>query len=182
MFTASTIAGVAILFMQPYRVVRIMTFLDPWKNAKTSGFQIIQSYLALASGEVVGKGLGNSSEKLFYLPEAHNDFILSVIGEELGFVGVVSVVILYLLFLFLGLKAAFTIRNRLGKMLITSITFTIVLQALLNMGVVMGLLPTKGLNLPFVSYGGSSIIVNLFAIGIVLSTIRAAAKESSVKV
>ncbi len=177
LFGIGSAVGVLVLFMQPYRVARVMTFLDPWKNSKTSGFQIIQSYLALASGKITGKGLGNSNEKLFYLPEAHNDFILSVIGEELGFVGVVIVIALYALFLFFGIKAAFAVKNRLGKLLIASLTFAIVTQALLNMGVVMGLLPTKGLNLPFVSYGGSSMIVNLFIVGIIISTLRTCSRS-----
>ena len=160
------------LFIQPYRVKRILAFLDPWKNAKTSGFQVIQSYLAFANGSFWGAGLGNSKEKLFYLPEAHNDFIFSVVGEELGFLGIVFTISLFLLFIYCGLKLAVRCRDRWSTLLISSIVFIIGLQVVINMGVVMGVLPTKGLNLPFISYGGSSMVANFFAVGLVLSSVR----------
>ncbi len=169
LLTSGVSVGIALLFLESYRIQRIFTFLDPWKNPKTSGFQIIQSYLAFASGGVFGEGLGNSNEKLFYLPEAHNDFIFSVIGEELGFLGVVLVVILFIAFIFLGFKIALRLTSRTSQILVTSIIFLIGFQGLLNMGVVLGLLPTKGLNLPFISYGGSSMVSNFFAIGLVFS-------------
>ncbi|MEI8347394.1 MAG: putative peptidoglycan glycosyltransferase FtsW, partial [Pseudomonadota bacterium] len=143
-----------ILFLQPYRVARILTFLDPWKNPKTSGFQIIQSYLAFANGSIVGEGLGNGHEKLFYLPEAHNDFIFSVIGEELGLIGVLFTICVVVLFLYLGFRLALIVNNRISLILISSVVFTLSFQSFFNMGVVLGLLPTKGLNLPFISYGG----------------------------
>lgn len=167
-----TVIGITLLFTQSYRIMRIMTFLDPWKNPKTTGFQIIQSYLAFANGSWFGQGLGNSNEKLFYLPEAHNDFIFSVIGEELGFFGVMILAILFLFLIYFGLKMAVTIQNRMVMILVASIIFLIGLQATLNMGVVLGLLPTKGLNLPFISYGGSSLISNCFGIGLLFSAIR----------
>lgn len=163
------IAAMSLLVVAPYRVQRIMTFLDPWKDSKSSGFQIIQSYLAFANGAIFGKGIGNSNEKLFYLPEAHNDFIFSVIGEEFGFLGVILVVSLFIGFIYLGFKLAVRIENRVAAIFVASIIFAIGLQASLNMGVVLGLLPTKGLNLPFISYGGSSMIANCMAIGLVLS-------------
>jgi len=171
-FFTGTIAGTFILFTQAYRVERVLTFLDPWKNPTTSGFQIIQSYLAFANGSIFGQGLGKSTEKLFYLPEAHNDFIFSVIGEETGFVGVVLIIAAFIAFTYFGFKCATEINDRIKTILVSSLVFTLSLQAALNMGVVLGLLPTKGLNLPFISYGGSSLVCNLFAIGLILSAIR----------
>lgn len=164
--------GAMILVSQPYRVRRLFAFLDPWKNPRGSGFQIIQSLFGFANGGIVGEGLGNSNEKLFYLPEAHNDFIFSVIGEELGFLGVIVLVALFLGFVYQGLKVATKIDDRYGAMVVSAVTYTIGLQAFLNMGVVLGLLPTKGLNLPFVSYGGTSLIMNCVGVGIILSVYR----------
>ena len=120
----------------------------------------------------MAKCLGNSNEKLFYLPEAHNDFIFSVIGEELGFIGVIVLVALFVGFIYQGLKVATKIDDRYGAMVVSAVTYTIGHQAFLNMGVVLGLLPTKGLNLPFVSYGGTSLIMNCIGVGIILSVYR----------
>ncbi len=170
-FVLGVLGLIPILLAQPYRVRRLFAFLDPWKNPQTSGFQIIQSYLAFANGSIFGTGLGNSNEKLFYLPEAHNDFIFSVIGEELGFIGVLSVVLLFLSFVFFGFRLVTKLEKRSSVILATVIIFSIGFQASLNMGVVLGLLPTKGLNLPFISAGGSSLIANMFAIGLFLSTL-----------
>ncbi len=167
-----SVAFVALLVAAPYRVKRLMSFLDPWADPQNSGFQIIQSYLAFAEGSLFGKGLGASVEKLFYLPEAYNDFILSVIGEELGFVGVAVIATLFLIFLYLGFKLASQSKVNAGKIFIAGYTFLISLQAFLNMGIVLGLLPTKGLNLPFVSYGGSSLLCNLIGLGLIISLQR----------
>lgn len=169
------IGGIAIVgavFLKSYRIVRLLSFLDPWKNPKTSGFQIIQSYLGFANGGIFGQGLGNSNEKLFYLPEAHNDFILSVIGEELGFLGVATIVTLFLFLVYLGFKLAIKLKSKWGMILVSAIIFTIGFQAVLNMAVVLGLLPTKGLNLPLISYGGSSLISNFFAVGLIFSAVK----------
>lgn len=166
------IGGIFILFSQAYRVKRMLTYLDPWKNPQGSGFQIIQSYMAFANGSAFGQGLGNSNEKLFYLPEAHNDFIFSVIGEELGFIGVMVVITLFVMFLYYGFRMALKLRDRLALIAAASIIFVLGLQAMLNMGVVLGLLPTKGLNLPFISYGGSSLLCNFFGLGLLLSLIK----------
>ena len=170
--------AVLALFSQPYRVKRLLTFLDPWKNPLGSGFQIIQSYLGFANGGVWGLGLGNSNEKLFYLPEAHNDFIFSVIGEELGFIGVIGLALLYMGFLLFGFRIALNIKDRLSSLIISSVVFTIAINAVLNMSVVLGLLPTKGLNLPFISSGGSSLLSNFFGLGILYSVIRSYMKKS----
>lgn len=169
---AGGVGGVVVLFSQAYRVKRMLTYLDPWKNPQGSGFQIIQSYMAFANGSAFGQGLGNSNEKLFYLPEAHNDFIFSVIGEELGFIGVMFLICLFVAFLYYGFKLSVQLKERIGIIMSSAIIFVLGLQAMLNMAVVLGLLPTKGLNLPFVSYGGSSLICNFFGIGLFLSVIK----------
>lgn len=174
-FYSAMVLGVAglggILVAAPYRVKRLLTFLDPWADPQNSGFQIIQSYLAFANGHVFGQGVGNSTEKLFYLPEAYNDFILSVLGEELGFIGLLAVVALFMVFVFLGFKLALTAKSKVNQQIISCLIFSIGLQAFLNMGVVLGLLPTKGLNLPFISYGGSSLVANLVGIGFIFSAL-----------
>jgi cell division protein FtsW len=162
-----------VLASAPYRVKRVMTYLDPWSDPLNSGFQIIQSFLAFANGSLLGLGLGNSNEKLFYLPEAHNDFILSVIAEELGFVGVTFVVLLFFSFIFLGFRLAIKAQSTSRVLFSLAAIFAIGTQAFLNMGVVLGLLPTKGLNLPFISYGGSSLLSNFFLLGLFFSAISA---------
>lgn len=161
----------AILVAAPYRVKRLLTFLDPWADPQNSGFQIIQSYLAFANGHIFGQGIGNSNEKLFYLPEAYNDFIFSVLGEEMGLVGILFVILLFVAFVYIGFKLALTIRGKINKIFVASIVFTVGFQAFLNMAVVLGLLPTKGLNLPFISYGGSSLVANLIAVGLMFSAL-----------
>ena len=166
-------AVLGVLLMAPYRVARLITFLDPWKNPKSSGFQIIQSFLAFSNGGVTGKGLGNSNEKLFYLPEAHNDFIFSVIGEELGLIGVVAFIFILMIFIYNGLKLSTQNNNNfIQHLIICGVVFLISYQSFLNMGVVMGVLPTKGLNLPFVSFGGSSLVCNFFGVGVLLSALK----------
>lgn len=166
------IGAFGILISAPYRVKRILTFLDPWKDPRGTGFQIIQSFLAFANGSFFGQGLGNSNEKLFYLPEAYNDFIFSVVGEELGFLGVLATAIMFVGFIFIGFKMAISLRSRVGSIMVSTVIFTIGFQAFMNMGVVLGVLPTKGLNLPFISYGGSSMVANLAALGLIFACIR----------
>ncbi|MFP5385439.1 MAG: putative lipid II flippase FtsW [Bacteriovoracia bacterium] len=166
------ISAFGILISAPYRVKRLLTFLDPWKDPRGSGFQVIQSFLAFANGSFFGQGLGNSNEKLFYLPEAYNDFIFSVVGEELGFVGVIVTVLMFISFIFIGLKMSISLKSRVGSIMVATIIFTIGFQAFMNMGVVLGVLPTKGLNLPFISYGGSSMVANLAALGLIFACIR----------
>ncbi len=161
-----------------YRRERILAFLDPWSKPMSKGFQIIQSFLAFGNGGISGRGLGMSHQKLFYLPMAHNDFILSVVGEELGLIGVIAVVAAFVILLARGLKIAADAPDSFGSNMAAGITLMIAIQAIINMGVVMGLLPTKGLPLPFISYGGSSLVVSLTAAGILLN-ISAAAREKS---
>src|SRR5690606_25080520 len=137
------IGAFGILISAPYRVKRLLTFLDPWKDPRGSGFQVIQSFLAFANGSFFGQGLGNSNEKLFYLPEAYNDFIFSVVGEELGFIGVLVTVLMFISFIFIGFKMSITLKSRVGSIMVATIIFTIGFQAFMNMGVVLGVLPTK---------------------------------------
>ena len=153
----------------PYMTRRIRIFLDPWKDPDGAGFQTIQSYIAFGSGGVWGTGLGEGKQKLFYLPEAHTDFIFSVIGEELGLVGVTAVIALYMVILGCGVKVALGARTLFGTYLALGLTFMISLQAAINMAVVMGILPPKGLPLPFISYGGTSLVVSMVAVGIILN-------------
>ncbi|OUR93003.1 putative lipid II flippase FtsW [Halobacteriovorax marinus] len=172
-FVSGIILGGVVLVSAPYRVKRLLSFLNPWENAQGSGFQIIQSWIGFANGGFFGMGPGNSIEKLFYLPEAHNDFIFSVIGEEFGFLGVFLMAGLFLSVIYFGFVLAMKVKLREGSLLMAAIIFVIGIQSVLNMGVVLGLLPTKGLNLPFISYGGSSLLSNLFGLGLFFSVLRA---------
>jgi cell division protein FtsW len=155
-----------------YRLRRLLTFLDPWQDASRGGFQIIQSYIAFGSGQLWGLGLGESRQKLFYLPEAHTDFIFSVIGEEMGLLGALSVLGFFAIIVARGFRLAAKIEQPFGQYLAFGLTTLLGLQALIHMGVVMGLMPTKGLVLPFISYGGSAMVMNLMAAGMLLSLSR----------
>ena len=152
-----------------YRKGRLTTFLDPWSDPGNAGFQIIQSFLAFGAGKLFGVGLGDGKQKLFYLPEIHTDFILSVVGEELGLLGVAAVVALFILLIVRGFQTCLRAPDLFGTYLALGVTVLISLQTLLNMGVVLGLLPTKGSTLPFVSYGGTSLMINLMGLGILLN-------------
>lgn len=152
-----------------YRHARVLSFLDPWKDPMNSGFQIIQSYLAIGSGGLAGLGLGNGRQKLFYLPEAHTDFILSVIGEELGLAGMMVVLMAFAILVVRGFSIALKSPDTFGYYLGLGLTFLIGFQAAINMGVVTGLMPTKGLPLPFISFGGTALVLNMVAVGLLLS-------------
>jgi len=158
-----------LIMQAEYRLHRWLSFLNPWDDPQGIGFQIIHSFLAFGSGGILGAGLGNSKQKLFYLPEPHTDFALSIVGEELGFLGVVFIVVLFGLLIIRGMKVALEARDLYSSYLALGLICLIGLQAAINMGVVMGLLPTKGLTLPFISYGGSALIFNLLSIGILLN-------------
>ena len=161
---------VYFLIMQvDYRRRRIMAFLDPWDDPFDTGFQIIQSLVAFGKGGILGQGLGIGEQKLFYLPEAHTDFIFSVIGEELGLIGVLVVAALFLMLVLCGIRIALQCQEPFGRNLAFGLSFLIGLEAFVNLAVCMGLLPTKGLALPFVSYGGTSLVVSLIAVGILLN-------------
>ncbi len=165
---AAPLAWVMVV-QYPWRFKRILAFLNPWSDAGGAGFQIIHSFYALGSGGLWGAGLGASKQKLFYLPEPHTDFIFSVLGEELGLWGVLLVLGLFLLLIVRGVKIALEARELFGTYLAVGATLIIGLQAFINAGVVMGLLPTKGLTMPFISYGGSSLLVNFSCVGLLLS-------------
>ncbi len=152
-----------------YRRRRILAYLNPWEDPTDSGFQIIQSWLAFGNGGIVGQGLGEGKQKLFYLPEAHTDFILSVVGEELGLIGVLVIASMFFLLVQRGIRVALFAQDGFGRYLAFGIVTLLGIEAFVNMGVVTGLLPTKGLALPFISYGGSSLIITLFAVGILLN-------------
>ncbi len=154
---------------EDYRVQRLFTFLDPWADSSGAGYQIIQSLYALGPGHIFGAGLGRSKQKLFYLPEPQNDFIFAVIGEELGFVGAVSVLLLYLIFVWRGFQIAQRAPDLFGSLLAGGIIFIITVQVLINVAVVTGSVPVTGINLPLISAGGSSVFFTLLGIGVLLN-------------
>jgi cell division protein FtsW len=165
--------GVAIaVASSPYRLARILAFLHPWKDPQNTGFHIVQSLLALGSGGVFGLGLGASRQKYFYLPAAHTDFIFSVLGEELGLLGCVTVIALFLLFAIRGVTLALKAPDRFGMLLAMGCTFAIVIQAFINVGVVTSSWPVTGVPLPFFSFGGSSLIVSLIAVALIANVGR----------
>jgi cell division protein FtsW len=158
-----------LIWRADYRLKRWWAFLNPWEDPQGLGFQIIHSFLAFGSGGIFGVGLGNSKQKLFYLPEPHTDFILSVVAEELGLVGLGTLVTLFGILVVRGIKIALDAPDMYSSYLALGISSLLGLQVLINMGVVMGLLPTKGLTLPLISYGGSSLVISLLSIGILLN-------------
>ena len=160
------------IWQEPYRMRRWLTFLDPWRDPEGDGYQIVQSFLALGSGGVLGAGLGAGIQKLHYLPAPHTDFIFSVIGEELGFVGSLIITILFMIIVWRGTKISLSIQDRFGNLLAVGITSLIGFQAAINIGVVTGSLPTKGITLPFISFGGSSMLISLLSMGILLNISR----------
>lgn len=161
-----------VMMTAEYRLRRLMSFLDPWSDPAGSGFHVIQSLIAFGSGQWLGRGLGESRQKLLYLPEAHTDFIYSVIGEELGLLGALAVLALFGVIIVRGLQLTAKIEEPFDQYLAFGLTVLLGLQALIHMGVVMGLMPTKGLVLPFISYGGSAMVINLTEAGILLGLSR----------
>jgi len=160
------------IFLVPYRKKRILSFLKPWEDPLGSGYQIIQSLIAIGSGGFGGKGLGGSEAKLLYIPEPHTDFIYSIIGEEIGLFGALLVLLLFAIFAVKGIIIAKNSPNLFGSFLAGGITLTIIYQVLLNIAVVTGCIPTKGLPLPFLSFGGSSLIFTMAGVGILLNISR----------
>lgn len=163
------IAAAYLIFSADYRRRRFFSFINPWADPQGDGFQMIQSLVAFQRGGLKGQGLGDGTQKLLYLPEAHTDFIFSVIGEELGFLGCMIVVLLFCTLMIQGIRLAIRIQDPFASILAFGLTMMITVQAVFNMGVVTGLLPTKGLTLPFISYGGSSLIATMFSMGLLLS-------------
>jgi cell division protein FtsW len=161
--------GAWLIFHKGYRMARLTAFLDPWKDPDNTGFQIIQSLLSFGSGGTFGVGIGDGMQKLFYLPEPHTDFILSIIAEESGFIGVSIVIIMFALFVFRGFKIARRAPDLFGTLLAAGLTMVIAMEAFINIAGVMGLIPLKGLALPFLSYGGTSFVMCMIAVGILLN-------------
>lgn len=164
-------AAFAIL-TKGYRMERVTAFLDPWQDPLGSGYQAVQSFVAFGLGGLYGTGLGDSSQKLFFLPQAHTDFIFSIIGEEFGFIGVVIVLLTFFLVLIRCVRISLRAPDSFSSYLVFGIVVLIIMQAGINMGVAVGLFPTKGITLPFISYGGSSLVSSLAAMGVVLSISR----------
>ena len=178
------IAFVLLIIVEPYRLQRLIGFIDPWADAYGKGYQLSHSLIAFGRGEWLGVGLGGSVEKLFYLPEAHTDFLLAVLAEELGFVGVTVVLALFALFIYRAFavgREAMMREKYFASLTAQGIGVWLSVQALINMGVNMGVLPTKGLTLPFMSYGGTGIVVNCIAVAVLLR-IDAENRASSSKV
>ncbi|MCP4748949.1 MAG: putative lipid II flippase FtsW [Desulfobacteraceae bacterium] len=158
-----------LIMSADYRLKRLVSFLDPWKNPAAEGYQMIHSLMAFGTGGVWGTGFGKGYQKLFYLPEPHTDFIFAVIGEELGFIGVLSIIGLYGIVLWRGTLISLRCKENFGILLAAGLTFALSLHISINMGVTLGLLPTKGLTLPFISYGGTSLIINMACIGMLMN-------------
>jgi cell division protein FtsW len=158
-----------LVWRSPYRLQRVLTFLDPWKDPRGHGYQTIESLLGFGAGGSLGVGLGESHQKLFFLPAAHTDFILSIVGEELGFAGVAAVLVLFAVIVWRGLKAAHAASDAFGCYLALGLTLLLSLEAIVNAGMALAILPTKGMTLPFISYGMSSVISSCLAAGILLS-------------
>lgn len=173
-YIAPTLIGLAIAFtiLEPYRMRRLMNFLDPWKDAAGDGYQLIQSFYALGAGGITGLGLGQSRQKTLYMPEPHNDFIFSIIGEELGLIGCLVIIGLFLFFVYRGMRVAMTSIDVYGTLLATGITSVIAIQAIINIAVVTGSMPVTGVPMPFISYGGTSLVINMLAMGILLNISR----------
>ena len=161
--------GLIAIWFEPYRRARIFSFLDPWRDPQGAGFQTVQAMIGLGSGGLLGVGLGNGVQKINYLPEAHTDMIMAVIGEELGLLGVTAVISAYAVFAYAGLRVALTCTDPFGKRLAAGLVGLVCGQAVINLAAVLGLAPLTGIPLPFISYGGSSLVIALLSVGILLN-------------
>lgn len=171
------LGAILLIIAKPYRLKRIATFLNPWDDPRGAGFQIIQSLIAIGSGGLFGVGIGQSHQKFFYLPMQHTDFIFSIIAEEAGFIGASFIIMIYLVLLYLGIKLAWHLHNPAALLTVFGIVVTISLQAIINLAVATGLAPTKGIGLPFISYGVSSLLAYSCMLGIVISCVRSEGRE-----
>ncbi|HEX5874062.1 MAG TPA: putative lipid II flippase FtsW [Pyrinomonadaceae bacterium] len=163
------VVAAGLLIFVPFRMKRLVTFLDPWADPQGAGFQVVQSLIAIGSGGIDGLGFAQGKQKMLFLPFAHSDFIFAVVSEELGLVGALTIVLVFALFLWRGIRTALLAPDRFGMLLSLGIVTSIVAQALFNISVVLSLVPTKGIPLPFISYGGSSLVPTLAAVGILLN-------------
>ncbi|MGH4050416.1 MAG: stage V sporulation protein E [Clostridium sp.] len=165
-------AVIVLIFTASYRMKRLMNFTDPFADSQGAGYQLVQSLLALGSGGVTGSGIGQSRQKCLYIPEPHTDFIFAIIGEELGLIGCAFIILLFIVFIWRGIKTAVTAIDMYGTILAIGITSVVGVQAIINIAVVTGSMPVTGVPLPFISYGGSALVINMFAMGILLNVSR----------
>lgn len=165
-------AGLGLIFMEKYRLQRLTSFLDPWADPSGDSYQLIQSLYALGSGGLFGVGLGNSRQKALFMPEPHNDFIFAIIGEELGLIGCVAIISMFIFIVIKGTSIAVKARDNYGYLLAIGIISVIAIQAIINIAVVTGSMPVTGVPMPLISYGGTSLVFNLSAIGILLNISR----------
>lgn len=172
------IGGIGAIILAPWRVQRLMAFLDPFSHSEDAGYQVVQSLMAIGSGGIVGEGFAKGQAKLFYLPYPYSDFIFSVVGEEFGLIGTLAVVLAFGLLLWRGTRAAMNAPDRFGMLLGIGIITGIVVQALFNISVVISILPAKGIPLPFISYGGTSVLMTMLAVGVLLNISQNAGKRS----
>jgi len=172
LFGAGFASTLIAIYTSGYRARRMIAFLDPWKDPQNVGFHIIQSLIAVGSGGLLGLGLGGSKQKFLYLPQNYTDFIFAIFSEEMGFVGAIVIIILFFIFIARGLRIALNAPDKFSMLLSSGIMFWIALQMFVNIAVVIGLMPTTGIPLPYLSYGGSSIVITLFATGILLNISR----------
>ena len=170
-------AMIFLIIKEPYRLQRVVTFLDPWKDATGNGWQVIQSLYAIGSGGLFGTGLGESKQKYLYIPEPHNDFIFSILGEELGFIGCAVVLILFAIFIWRGILIAMKAPDMFGSLIAVGITALVGIQVIINIAVVTSSMPATGMPLPFFSYGGTALFILLCAMGVLLNISRASAKQ-----
>jgi cell division protein FtsW len=175
-------AGLLAIWLEPYRRARVFSFVDPWHDAQGAGFQIVQAMIGLGSGGIFGVGLGQGVQKVFYLPEAHTDMIAAIVGEELGLVGLSALVLAYVVFAYAGTRIALSCREPFGKYVAAGLTALVCGQAALNLGAVVGIAPLTGIPLPLVSYGGTSVVVVLAAVGILLNIARNGALDAAARV
>ena len=169
---------IVLVVLEPYRLQRVLTFLDPWQDATGDGWQVIQSLYAIGSGGLFGVGLGDSTQKYLYIPEPHNDFIFSIIGEELGFLGCVLIILLFAVFIWRGILIAMKSPDMFGSLIAIGITALIAIQVIINIAVVTSSMPATGMPLPFFSYGGTALFIILCEMGVLLNISRASAKNN----
>lgn len=177
---ATLVAAVGVLTITAsYRMARLLNFMNPFEHSQDEGYQLVQSLLALGSGGVTGSGIGQSRQKCLYIPEPHTDFIFAIIGEELGLIGGAFIILLFVIFVWRGIKTAVTAKDMYGTILAIGITAVIAVQAIINIAVVTGSMPVTGVPLPFISYGGSALVFNMFAMGILLNVSRQTVNKNS---
>ena len=176
---STLVAAVGVLtILAPYRLKRLMNFRDPFADSQGAGYQLVQSLLALGSGGITGAGIGQSRQKCLYIPEPHTDFIFAIIGEELGLIGGTFIILLFIIFIWRGIKTAVTASDMYGTILAIGITSVVGVQAIINIAVVTGSMPVTGVPLPFISYGGSALVFNMLAVGVLLNVSRQSANKN----